>query len=652
MANYYTRFITTMGFRKVLNSLFIVFSLSISAQYEEMAKFKQTYPDDDYIYLERSHFAKITNKKDELAVSCNTHESFLYLSEKSIRYNERSVASNNLTPIVKMEAKLYNPEKEKYKSERIKDVSVRTQPSRLSFYDDQKIHTIAFNNLRPLSYYDLDYTIEYKQPRFFSMFYVDDDYHTEKFMLEIECDNSVKLAVEYFNCKASEFQISEEVKGRQTIYRWTKSNLKKIEVLPGNLNFRYYAAAIGVRISEFTNTNGQNENYLKTPGDLYNWYYSITSPVSDKDYASIKKVGDSLCKNINDTLQKMKAIFNYVQDNVSYVAFEDDMGGFIPRTPESVCSKRIGDCKDMATLIYNLGRSQGLPCYLTWIGTRDIPYTYEKNPTTFSDNHMISTFIYKNNYYYMDATGKNAPFELFTSMIQGKQALIGKGEKNFEIKTVPTQDASVSYIKDTVRLTVKQDGIKGKRKALFGGYEKTQLQYASSRGNANAEAYSYLHDKLLIGNNKTKYTTKTVPEVAKEMPLALEEDINLVDYASTIKNELVFNPIVAKNLLEGLPEGDYKKDMEVDYKYIHDFYYHIKLENNFQLSEVPQDKSFGNENFKYYIKYKKVNAAEIICQFNLEINTLVLSSNMNADWKKFSRRLIEDAGESLLLKKQ
>lgn len=628
----------------------MLFSVCALAQYEDMAKLKAMHPDEDFLYLERSYQAKITNNKGELEVNCNTHESFLYLSEKSIRSNERSVAANNLMPIVKMEARLYNPEKEKYKSERIKDISVRNQPSRLSFYDDQKIHTVAFNNLRPLSYYDLDYLVEYKQPRFFNMFYVDDDFDTEKFILEIECDNTVKLAVEYFNCNKSDFEITEDVKGRKTIYRWVKTKLKKVETESGNLNFRYYAAAIGVRISEVT-SKGQTENYLKTPGDLYNWYYSITSPVSDKENAYIKKIGDSLCKNISDTLQKMKAIFNYVQDNVSYVAFEDDMGGFIPRTPESVCTKRIGDCKDMATLIYGLSRSQGLPCYLTWIGTRDIPYTYEKNPTTFSDNHMIATFIYRNNYYFMDATGKNAPFTLFTSMIQGKEALIGKGEKNYEIKTVPVQEASVSYVKDTLWLTVKQSGISGKRKAVFGGYEKTDLIYASSRGNTNAEAYGFLHEKIIIGNNKTKYTTKTIPQVDKEAPLPLEEDVMLIDYARNIKNELVFNPIVSKNLLNGLPDGAYKKDMEIDYKHIHDFYYHFKLEDNYQLADVPKDKSYGNDKFKYQIQFKKLNNTEFICQFKLEINTLVLTADMNPDWKQFSRNLIEDTSESLLLKK-
>ena len=49
-----------------------------------------------------------------------------------------------------------------------------------------------------------------------------------------------------------------------------------------------------------------------------------------------------------------------LQNNINYVAFEDGLGGFIPRGAASVCDKRYGDCKDKSLLLVTLLRDEGL----------------------------------------------------------------------------------------------------------------------------------------------------------------------------------------------------------------------------------------------------------------------------------------------------
>ena len=63
-----------------------------------------------------------------------------------------------------------------------------------------------------------------------------------------------------------------------------------------------------------------------------------------------------------------------------YVAFEDGMGGFVPREAGLVCSRRFGDCKDMASILTAMNRAAGIPAYFTWLGTRDLPYTFSGTP--------------------------------------------------------------------------------------------------------------------------------------------------------------------------------------------------------------------------------------------------------------------------------
>lgn len=123
------------------------------------------------------------------------------------------------------------------------------------------------------------------------------------------------------------------------------------------------------------------------------------------------------------------------------MAFEDGLGGFIPREAKTICDRQYGDCKDMANITTTMLKMAGIPAYLTWIGTRSIPYRYAEVPCPMADNHMICTYMIDGTYYFLDATGKDTPLGTPTSMIQGKEAMIGLGAGKFEIITVPAVPA-------------------------------------------------------------------------------------------------------------------------------------------------------------------------------------------------------------------
>ena len=92
----------------------------------------------------------------------------------------------------------------------------------------------------------------------------------------------------------------------------------------------------------------------------------------------------------------------------------------------------------MANLIVNMLKLAGVKAYHTWIGTRDLPYKYSKVPTPLVDNHMIATYISADKqYYFLDATSDHTPFGLPSSMIQGKEALIGLDPTHYEVKMIP-----------------------------------------------------------------------------------------------------------------------------------------------------------------------------------------------------------------------
>ena len=45
----------------------------------------------------------------------------------------------------------------------------------------------------------------------------------------------------------------------------------------------------------------------------------------------------------------------------------------------------------------------------TWVGTRDRPYKYHEVPAPVVDNHMILSFKYKDQFYFIDGTSNTSP---------------------------------------------------------------------------------------------------------------------------------------------------------------------------------------------------------------------------------------------------
>ena len=100
------------------------------------------------------------------------------------------------------------------------------------------------------------------------------------------------------------------------------------------------------------------------------------------------------------------------------------MGGFVPREAGLVCSRRFGDCKDMASILTEMNTAAGLTAYFTWIGTRDLPYKFTQVPLPLVSNHMICTIYLNGKYVFLDGTDPTCVFGLTPAGIQDKEAMI------------------------------------------------------------------------------------------------------------------------------------------------------------------------------------------------------------------------------------
>ena len=164
--------------------------------------------------------------------------------------------------------------------------------------------------------------------------------------------------------------------------------------------------------------NGNKLVYFNTVADQYKWYRQLVRDIGD-DKTVLEQKAKELTVGISGDIEKIKAIFNWVQHNIRYIAFEDGIAGFRPAKADVVLNKKYGDCKGMANLTRGLLQALGYDARLCWIGTNHVAYDYS-TPSMAVDNHMICALFFRGKKYFLDATETNIGFNEYAERIQGR----------------------------------------------------------------------------------------------------------------------------------------------------------------------------------------------------------------------------------------
>ena len=96
------------------------------------------------------------------------------------------------------------------------------------------------------------------------------------------------------------------------------------------------------------------------------WYLNLTNGRLNSSPA-IKQEVAVLTGPLPSLLDKMKAIANFVQHDIRYVAIELGIGGYQPHPAPDIFMHHYGDCKDKATLMSSMLHEIGVDSYYVMI---------------------------------------------------------------------------------------------------------------------------------------------------------------------------------------------------------------------------------------------------------------------------------------------
>lgn len=386
--------------------------------------------------------------------------------------------------------------------------------------------------------------------------------------------------------------------------------------------------------------------------DLYTWYYTFVKDLNEEASPELDGIVRKIQAISHSEINLVKNIFYWVQENIQYVAFEQGMRGFIPHPGSYVCEKRYGDCKDMANLIVNMLKLANVKAYHTWVGTRDLPYKYSKVPTPLVDNHMIATYIGSDGqYYYLDATSDHTPFGLPSSMIQGKEALIGIDPTHYKVTTIPEIAKERNVMVDSVSIRLDGNQIIGSGTSSLGGYTKVFGCYALNRSKSD-DIERNVTRLIGKGSNKfylDKYALSDVDD--RDKRTVIDYSFRIGDYFQKIGDELYVNLNLNKEHYNDFINPILRETpKERDYKYEKVEYCELTIPDGYVLEYLPPNAKADGDLLGFETEYRSENG-KVLLRKKFYVNYLLMQPNQFEGWNASIKPLSEAYKESIILKK-
>ncbi len=623
-----------------------IFAFTGNAQ-NSFDNYKKQYPDFNELVLNdiQSYDFSIENNKLKV-LQDNQYESMI-LTENGIQGNKESFSYSELVKLLGYEANSVVNIAGKEKKIKVTQTNEVQSGQSSVFYDDVKERQLLFPNLEAGAKKMYNYQVEFIDPFLLHKFIFGSHLPIKNSTLEIKMDKNINIGYKIFNDPSNLIEFSKTEKKGKWVYKWTLKDVKPVKMEGNSPGYLYIIPHINVYIKDYT-VNNKKVDVLGDIDKLFAYYKGFTKNLNQTEDPTLKAITLKITENLTNEEDKVKSIFYWVKDNIKYIAFENGYEGFIPREASLICERKFGDCKDMASIITAMAKyAQVKNVYIAWIGTRDIPYSYNELATPAVDNHMIAVYKKGEQHIFLDATDKETLYGIPTAFIQGKEAMYDNGD-TYKIIPVPVVPAEKNEVKEQVKLKIEKDKIVGSGKIEFSGYNRSRI--LSRIGDAtNKTKFEMIKSLVLKGNNKFNlkdYTEENIKD--RDKSYQINYNFDLGNYIVKVDKEMYVNLFLDRPLEKMIVEKDRTSKFEFEHLNYINSQYELDIPQNCTVKYLPKNFSLDNDYLKVDFVYEQKNN-KILLHSQLKQKKLLLDKPDFELWNKSIKELKNNYTDTLIL---
>lgn len=579
--------------------LFVSFiSVIFSAQEYAVSEIPSDLKKNASIVVRKDYTNIVINAIDDMEATCQKVYTVLDKSAEDeaaiyIPYDKTRKVSDIKVQILDENGKVI---KKLYKSD-FTDVSA---VSAGAIYVDDRILYLQY---LPTSYpYTISYSYTEKTPNtvFISDYYPFYSYNVslQDSKLSILNKSNINLRTKVTNSEWASLSKS----GNNNDITYSFQNVKAIEKEKYSPSLLSYLPRVEFSLEKFNLEGKQGD--LSTWNSFGAWVYNnLLVPVSTVT-PEIKT--EVLALNLSGTTsEKVKKIYQYMQNKTRYVNVSIGIGGWKPSSPDEVRKKGYGDCKGLTNYMKTLLDAAGIKSNYCIINSNQTPISFANDFPKMSGNHIILVVPTENGNIWLENTSQSIAFNHLSYKTTDRNVLAIK-ENGLDIINTPVYKAEENLELVNAKAKInEQDGSID----VMANFKYTNAQYDFNRAYIDLNNDDFKKEILENYGNLQIENLQTSTPVNNKDAAELTYDLSFKakNYTKKLGNDFLFKilPLTESSSFGTVDER--KMPLSIPFAFQDKYDVEFTLPAGYKITEMPSPVNLKSEFGEYSLNFNVEN---------------------------------------------
>ncbi len=346
---------------------------------------------------------------------------------------------------------------------------------------------------------------------------------------------------------------------------------------------------------------------FKSWDEIYQWWWNLAKDKVGSD-ENIKRKVSELTENKTSLREMVRAIYNFVAQDIRYVAVAYGQAGYTPHKATDIFMNKYGDCKDKTILLISMLNEIGVEAYPVLIGTEDY-YNLEEDFPTLVFNHCIAAVKIGDQIQFVDPTCEVCSFDNLPRDDQERKVLLF-GEEGYEILQTPLYFPTQNSVEYQMKIKVDEnEEVFGERVVkTYGEFDQGQrlwLKYTPPK--LIEESLKKKVSNFCVEADLLSYEIENLKDLDKN--ITLRYNFKGKDYFTRAGNLRVL-PVYAKidTSLVATKERVYPLDLGLPEQIKEEI--EIEIPSHFKVKYIPlsvkEESEWMDFNVEYELKENKI----------------------------------------------
>ena len=354
----------------------------------------------------------------------------------------------------------------------------------------------------------------------------------------------------------------------------------------------------------------------------------------------------SLLQDITDTKEKIRILYQYMQNRTRYINIAIGIGGWQPYPASYVSSKGYGDCKALTNYMMALLKSAEIPSNYTVVyGDSRSKRNIRPDFAAMQGNHVILQVPLENDTVWLECTSQQTAFNHLGSFTSDRYALALTPEGG---KIVKTQMFPPENNRELISAKGKISA-KGQLDLNFTS-ETTGIQYdysyyVHSLNRQDQENWLQQHYSSVKGKKFNSFEFENDRNEARFI-----QNINLTSasYGQLSGNNLIFPAVPVGGFSTSLSKDSFRKQpLNIPHGYSDSSSTELEFPANFKLNYIPEPVNIQSEFGSYSLQFEP-NEKGMTINRSLDTNPGIFPKEKFIEYVEF-RRAVEKADNTKIL---